>query len=80
MKRLPIIAIAFVLSGCHAPNCKPQDLVQGMARERVLALCGAPSGINYTGFADSATEQWVYDDRTYLYIENGKLHDMQWED
>lgn len=49
----------------------------GMNEEQVKLSWGAPYTINDTVYKDQRSDQWVYEDRAYLYFENGLLTAIQ---
>lgn len=76
MKRLAIL-FALVLSGCdraRAPTCDVSQLTVSMTVEEVINRCGKPYKIN----GSSYSEQWVYDQESYIYIEDGHFRAAQW--
>ena len=49
----------------------------GWTKQMCIYSWGKPNDINKTTNKYGTTEQWVYDDNTYLYFENGKLTSIQ---
>ncbi len=49
----------------------------GMSKEMVIASLGEPIRINRTVTSNTTVEQWIYQGRMYLYIENGVLNSYQ---
>lgn len=60
--------------------CNPEQLRSRMATVTVLALCGKPAHVTYSGFLEHLREQWSYGPRLTLYFENKMLADMQWKE
>jgi hypothetical protein len=53
------------------------ELVRGMDAEQVRLAWGAPERINRSTGAWGEREQWVYGNRRYAYLMNGKLESWQ---
>ncbi|WP_321331941.1 hypothetical protein [uncultured Bacteroides sp.] len=49
----------------------------GWTKQMCIYSWGKPNDINKTTNRYGTSEQWVYDDNTYLYFENGKLTSIQ---
>ncbi len=59
-------------------NVKKYGLVRvGMRRAIVLKVCGYPDKINTTTTRYGKSEQFIYIDRQYIYIDNGRVSAIQ---
>ena len=54
-----------------------QKVMLGMSREQARVAWGAPDDINTTITAGRRSEQWVYDNKVYIYFDNGRLSSIQ---
>ena len=55
-----------------------EEIWIGMSSEMVLDSQGRPKDINKTVGSWGIHEQWIYDNNTYLYLENGRLTNWQY--
>jgi hypothetical protein len=61
---------AIAIVACHR-------VVVGMSQEQLLASWGRPEQVNRTVVGSSASDQLVYSDNNYVYIENGVVTSYQ---
>jgi len=56
---------------------KAEKIKMGMTSNQAMASWGYPDRINESIGSWGKDEQWIYNDRYYLYFRNGKLSSMQ---
>jgi hypothetical protein len=54
-----------------------QEIGIGMDKIKVVISMGFPNDINRTVTENSKSEQWVYDNGVYVYLENGEVTSFQ---